>query len=368
MQFIVNTITRWEEPPRARHQVAEALSKNNFVVFIAANKFGFFKVKTLLVHENLKVLTPYFPIINKLRYRLPIINEVYQYWLFTKLRKSYKDFKVINFDFTATKIFGYFNYVIYYCNDSFAAISRHINPFFISRYHRYCESKVATRAKFCIAVSTILKDNLLKFNPNSFEIPLGSPDIEQFKITINDLLYHDGDIQVGLVGFIKIYNISYQAINNLLRNEKIRITLIGPVEDKFINQIERKDKLILKGTLTGKELYEEINKFDVAIAPYCARLTEDVQSGVGTGSKIYHYFAMGKPVVISFMAGLSKVNMPDGFLYIAKSDEEFSTLINKALKENSKELIKQRINFARENSWVKRMEIFTDYVKMYEKS
>lgn len=363
MQFLINTFTHWEEPPRARHQVAYALAKNYRVVFVAANKVGFPKIRPSTIHGNLKVLTPYFPVGNKIRYRLPIINELYQYWLFRKLVKTYRDYEVINFDYTATLIYRFFTQVIYYCNDSFSAISNHINPSFIAIYHRKCEAKVAAKAKFCVAVSTILKDNLKKYNPNAIEIPLGSPDIREFNLTINPVSNENKILNVGLVGFMNIHIISTYILNLLLKDENIRLTFVGPVEEKFLNFIENKGKMILKGPLTGKDLYEEINKFDVTIAPYCSRLSKETHSGVGTGSKIYHYFALGKPVVITYMAGLEKINLPEKFIYIANSEEEFSPLIHVAYKENTENLAKQRINYANGNTWEKRMEILIDYYK-----
>ena len=39
--FLLITKTYWEEPPRVRHQVAQALAVNHKVVFVAANKFGY---------------------------------------------------------------------------------------------------------------------------------------------------------------------------------------------------------------------------------------------------------------------------------------------------------------------------------------
>jgi hypothetical protein len=368
MLFLINTLTHWNEPPRARHQVAYTLSKEHKVIFVAAVKPGLPGIKSAIIKENLEILTPYYPILHKIRYRIPFINEIYQNWLFRRLKKKYSDYVVINFDFTATRIYNYFTNVIYYCNDSFSAISKHINPFFIAKYHQRCESQVAARARFCIAVSPMLRDNLLKYNQNSFEIPLGSPDIEQYNIPVKEIMVDNEIIHVGLMGFIKLYNISYQAINYILQDDKIQLTLIGPVENKFLEQIKRKDRLTMTGSLTGESLYKEINKFDVTIAPYSARLTKDNKSGVGTGSKIYHYLAMGKPVVISYMAGLSKINLPDGFLYIAKSDKEFPDLIHKAKSENTKKLIRQRIDFAMNNTWTKRMEDFIAYIQRFEKS
>jgi len=364
MKFLINTLTHWEEPPRARHQVAYALSKKYEVTFIAANKFGLPRINSVSVNNNLTVLKPYFFVGNKIRYRLPIINEIYLLWLFKKLARKYADYEVINFDFTATKIFNFFNDVIYYCNDSFSAISKHINPQIIARYHKKCEAFVVSHAKFCIGVSPKLKDELKKFNPNSFEIALGSPDISKYKIDIQNNPRREKYINISLMGIIRRYNISYKVLNLLLANDNIRLTLIGPVEDKFYDMIEKKEKLIIKGPLLGEMLYKEINESDITIAPYVARLTDDADSGVGTGSKIYHYFALGKPVVISHMAGLDAIHLPDGFIYVAKKEEDFPELIYKAHRENNSELIKQRIEYAKNNTWEKRMERL---IEIYEK-
>ncbi len=364
-QFLINTLTHWEEPPRARHQVAYALARYYPVVFVAANKFGLPKIRSSSIHGNLKIITPYFPIIHKIRYRLPVINELYQYWLFKKLSKEYKDYEVINFDYTATIIYKFYTHVIYYCNDSFSALSDHINPSFIAKYHRYCESLIATKAKFCVAVSEILKDNLKKFNPNSIEIQLGSPDISGYDIPLQRVSKKIKIIEVGLVGFMNIHILSDRIINLLLEDVNLNVTFIGPVEKKFLNSIENKDRLILKGPLMGKDLYEEINTFDVTIAPYCSRLSADMHSGVGTGSKMYQYFALGKPVVISYMAGLRKINLPDKFIYVANSEEEFTALVYKAYRENTKELTEQRVEFAKNNTWGKRMDMLLDYYKNF---
>ena len=50
--FLINTCTDWREPPRARHQVAHALSVNHHVVFISANRLGFPGLRTLRESEN----------------------------------------------------------------------------------------------------------------------------------------------------------------------------------------------------------------------------------------------------------------------------------------------------------------------------
>ncbi len=356
MKFLINTFTHWNEPPRARHQVAQALALNHQVVFVAANKPGWPHIQKNRIDDNLTILTPYFPVGNKIRYRLRVINELYQIWLFRKLIKNYNKFLVINFDFTAIRLYNYFKNIIFYCNDSFVAISKKINPVFISRYHEKCFSTVSHKATFCVGVSELLKEKLAPFNTNSYTIPLGSPDINKYQL--NPVMLPSGKplIKVGLVGFIKLYSISYHLINSLLENKDITISLIGPIDSSFLSHIKDKNKVLIKGPLYGKALYEEINTFDVAIAPYSPTITNNDQIGVGLGSKTYQYLALGKPVVISRMAGLKDIDLPDGFIYIADKEEDFPELMIKAHQENTHELIKQRIEYAKKNTWDKRME------------
>ena len=362
MDFLINTFTHWEEPPRARHQVAYALARNHTVVFVAANKVGFPGIMTSRVQENLSLVQPRFFVGNKIRYRIPVLNEIYQNWLYKKLKKSYGDHRIINFDFTATRIYNYFKEVIFYYNDNLAAISKRLNPGFIARYHERAESKVAAEANFCISVTPLLKEKLQEFNPASHEIPLGGPDIKEFGIEVNETIQAEAPIRVGLVGFISDYSISSDIINFVLNQENMVLVVVGPMENSFMDKLRNRDRMILKGTLTGKELFEAINEFDIAIAPYCRAITKDDSVGVGTGSKMYQYLALGKPVVISDMVGLKNVSLPEKFLYIASEEDNFPLLINKAHKENTPSAIRERVSYANENTWEKRMETL---IKIY---
>ena len=78
MKYLINTITSWQEPPRARHQVAQALAKNNEVIFVARNEIGMPKLEIYRTNEYLTVITPYYPIDYRIRFRLPLFNEIYQ--------------------------------------------------------------------------------------------------------------------------------------------------------------------------------------------------------------------------------------------------------------------------------------------------
>jgi hypothetical protein len=357
--FLLITKTYWEEPPRVRHQVAQALARSHKVVFVAANKFGFPKMKIRKITDNYTVIQPYFPVDMKIRYRLPIINEIYQKWLFGKFYRRYQEAVVINFDYTANLLYKYFEKYIYYCHDNFVGISKRLNPRFISRYHQRCEAGIAEKAALCISVIKPLQENLKQYNPHSFEILIGSPDIDEYQIDIN---YHPQvkkQIQVGLVGFIKFYNTSHVLVNKVLEDPNFTLTIIGPVDQKFLDNLKNKENLILTGPLKGKELFTKLNSMDVAISPYHQDMLDVVY--LGTGSKFYQYFAVGKPIVFAPVFGIKKMSLPPGFVYIAENEDDFPKLIYKAVEENSAALVQQRIQYARDNSWAKRAEQLLNY-------
>jgi len=358
--FLINTITKWDEPPRARHQIAQTLSKKYPVVFISANKAGWPGIKKKQINKNLSVLIPYWPVPFKIRYRLPAINEIYQRWLFGKLTDEFKTHTVINFDFSAKLIYKYFKKIIYYCNDNFSSISKKINPKFIYNYHKNCERFVAENAGLCIATTDVIKNNINNYNPNTFKIQLGGPNIHDYSININYNPRKSNRINVGLVGYISGFNLSYKLLNSLISNPGINLILIGPIEKQIMKGLANNEKITTLGILTGKDLLEEVNKFDIAIAPYNKnRLNEG-----GFPNKLWIYLSLGKPVVVSDLVALKNVKFPEKSIYITKSESNFHKLILKANNENTSELIKERIDFAKSNSWDNRIE---EFIKIYHK-
>ena len=108
MNFLFNTRTDWSEPPRARHQLARALAKNHHVAFVSINKIGRPSISIETPEKNITVISPCWWLHGKVNMRLPIINELYQKWLYKKLIKNYADYVAINFDLTAVHLKIYF--------------------------------------------------------------------------------------------------------------------------------------------------------------------------------------------------------------------------------------------------------------------
>lgn len=359
MKWIINTITSWDEAPRARHQVTnELIKKDNEVIFIERNKAGFsFKLDTKKISTNLTIVTPYFFLNYKYRYRIPVINEIFQLLLYKKLKKKFGVPAVINFDFTAYLINRFFNKYIYYCNDEFIGNSKY-RFFLIDIYHKFIEKKVIKNAVFCVATTNYLKNKLIKTNKNVYEIPLGGPD--PLEITEQNFHKKNGTIRVGLVGFINSRNFSLSLLNKMNDDLSVRLNLVGPVEVEFIKKLNNPDKITLSGTLVNGELYKRINDFDVTIAPYNLKRKNEGTSP----NKLFVYLACGKPVVVSDLPNLVSFSFPERSVYIAKKEDDFLTLIHRAYCEDDPTLVHTRKKYASENSWSKRIEDFLDIARL----
>lgn len=351
--FILNTITHWDEPPRARHQIAYALAKTYPVLFVSANRIGIPRFQKIKSADNLEIFQPYFFVSNRVRYRIPFLNRIYQVWLYRILKRSYPDSIVINFDFTARYLGKFFNKLVYYCNDDHIGISYKFNPQWVARYHDQCEQALSRDAKFCVGTSGFLASRLSEFNENSFEIRLGAPDIADFQFVESSNTADTSTINVGIVGYIG--TIDFEILDYLLSKKDLFITLVGPISTTYQKRMEGRTNVKATGSLTGNRLYEEISRFEVGLIPYKINSTID-----RTPNKLWLYMALGKPTVISNIKGIRNWEFPDHFVYRANSFSEFYNLIRLAASEDNDQLTQQRMAYAKQNTWETRMKYFVE--------
>lgn len=361
MNFIINTLTSWDEPERARHQLTNSLiHKGHTVIFIEKNKTGWFKTSTIPVKDRLSLFTPFFPLDYRFRYRIPIINELFQNWLYKTIQKQYPDYLMINFDFTAHLLFRYYPLTVYYCNDYYIGNSS-LNLPFINVYHSYCEKKLIKHSWFCIGTTHFLTERLKSLNSNSYLITLGS-SISNFNSDIRVTVSKNnktGSIKTVLVGFIATRYISPEIINEISNNQDVELNVIGPVETEFIQRIKHPEKIIFSGVLNGEALHQAISRSDVTIAAY--NLTK-VNPGTSP-NKMWQYFSFGKPMVINNLPSLKDFEIPQNLVFVAKDEIDFVNKIRQAYLTDSAELAKKRIEFAKQNSWERRSEDFLQYLQ-----
>lgn len=356
MKFLIFTLTSWDEAPRARHQVTKELLKlGHEVIFVEKNSFGFPRIR-LQKEGNFTLVNTRFIPGYKFRFRLPIINELYQHWLFRKMKARLGDLFVITFDFTAHKVPRYFSNSIYYCNDEVIGNST-IKSSLVDYYWQKCEKAVARNSKFCVTTSSYLTCKLFRWNTKVFEIPLGGPDPAK----IGPLVKHNRSdkLVLGLVGFIREMTVSVEVINELLKNPEVLIQMVGSVEEKFLSKIERTSGVELLGVLKGQDLYNAIAQFDVAIIPYNMK---ELNPGA-TPNKLHILMACGVPVVLSAIPNLNVKALPPGTVYLSKDNSDFWELVSLALEQEKPAYVEARKKLAARNTWDIRIAKFMKILK-----
>ena len=105
--------------------------------------------------------------------------------------------------------------------------------------------------------------------------------------------------------------------------------------------------------LLGEKPYEilpaYLHQFDVCFIPFLKTPLTDATNPV----KMFEYLSAGKPVVAT---DLDELRNYQDQLYLVSSPNDWLPMLEKALKEDSKERVEKRIEFARQNTWKQRAE------------
>lgn len=356
MKFLFLTLTSWDEAPRARHQVAhELLSLGHEVYFVEKNSLGLPGISLEKDGNFTRIRTRFLPGY-RLRFRLPVINGLYQFWLLKRLKVLLGDMFVINFDFSLHKLKHFYPDSVYYCNDEVVGNTT-VKSALVDKYWKHCEITTAASARFCVATSPFLVKKLSDYNSRVYEIPLGGPDPDV--IVLPPKQDSGGKIVLGLVGFIREITISSDLINDILKDENVIIRLAGTVEDKFMSNIERPSGIEQLGVLKDQALYDAIAQFDVAIIPY----NQERLNPGATSNKLYLYLACGVPVVMSAMPNLKGKVFPEGCIYVSEDNSDFAQLVKKALDKEKPAFKELRKEVASKNTWKSRMTGFMQILK-----
>ncbi|MEO6454218.1 MAG: hypothetical protein ABIN97_09110 [Ginsengibacter sp.] len=353
-KFILNTITAWDEPPRSRHQVAKELINYGDVYFITRNikgKKGF----QILKHESITYIIPSWYVDYRLRYRLPIVNELYQQFLIKIMATlNLFDGVIITFDHTAYRLIKKFKRSVYYCSDEHIGNSG-INLALLNRYHFFTEKKICSFVSICIASSEYLYQKLLRYNNHTYLLPLGAP---VFYIPAVYLKKNSRDkIKVCYVGFMESRKTDNKIIMNIITSGEFEFVVVGKINNHYKKLLY--NKAILAGIKKGNELYNIIQESDVCIIPY---KLSGINKGV-TPNKYWLYTSIGKPVVSVNIPNITKWPTERGLLYLADRDN-FTSVIKKAYAEDSIEKFNNRILYSKENSWEVRIKKFMSLLEL----
>jgi glycosyltransferase involved in cell wall biosynthesis len=361
MQYLINTVsTSWKEPPRARHQVARTLAKKNEVIFVARNEVGKQRLDIDKQSESLTVITPYFPVDYRVRYRFPLLNEYYQNWLFKILNSTLsikEDIRVINFDFTAIRIHKHFRDIIYYCSDD--PLMQVNKDILFLPYYAYCEKKIMKLSRFTVVVSDYLLKS--KASAKTFLIYLGADD-SSFNLCERKSASSTNKKSVVLnyMGFIDSYRMETDWIRRIAHEYPMwEIDLVGPIDKQSLKIVEGIENINLCGPQYGEKLVETMSRCTVAIIPFKNNRRMITCSA---NNKYWQYLALGKPVVYRKLPYL--LDVPEYLMYKAETYEEFKQKILDAINDDNDVFIKNRKEFALNNTWDRRVE---ELLNIYEK-
>lgn len=262
------------------------------------------------------------------------------------------------------------DFLIYDCVDNYAGFPKYDTPEKKEVINKK-EQTLAVRANVIFATAPGLVEKLKKFNANTFYMP-NVGDFEKFyniKERINEIPKEMQAIPRPVIGFTGAVD-EYKFDNELFRKiatdyPKYSFVLIGPIALKdregTLKELGLSDlpNVYFLGTKPYSEIQNYTAAFDAAIIPY---KLNDYTVGGCFPVKFHDSLAAGLPVVVTNLPAYTPfIN----YCYVAKSYNEFSQDIRKAIEEDSKTKILERQQVAKQNNWDGKVESMLDIVKRY---
>lgn len=142
------------------------------------------------------------------------------------------------------------------------------------------------------------------------------------------------------------------------------VVMVGPIWDevkKEMADLLKQENVYHVGATSYFNLPKYISQFSVAVIPHKVdRFTQSMNP-----LKMYEYLAAGKPVVSTAVSGAEQFQ---DYISLAVSPSDFELAIEEALRTDSANLQKKRIQAASAHSWRSRVEVMLKKLEMVEKS
>jgi len=212
------------------------------------------------------------------------------------------------------------------------------------------EPEVVKDADVLTTNSEFFSEFGLQYNSHSYMVGQGC-DVSHFSdendaIKIPDEFKDIPKPVIGYVGSLTTLRLDIELLEYMANQRKNwSIVLVGPEDDDFKNSnLHKLSNVYFLGRKNESELPNYVKGFDVAMNP---QLSNNLTIG-NYPRKIDEYLAMGKPIIATQTKAM---DMFKECVYLGSSKEEYITLTEKALAENSPGLEKKRINFAKSHTW-----------------
>lgn len=221
-------------------------------------------------------------------------------------------------------------------------------------YHKRHGSRlqplIIKKTDFTVTNSDWFAEYARKSNPKSFFIGSGC-NLDRF----ND---NDGTLQIpdeianikkpiiGYLGYLTGIRLDIEVLIHIAKQKPDwSLVLVGPEDDAFKNsKLHKLNNVFFLGRKDPDKTPGYIKGFDVALNPQKVNEITDINYPL----KIDEYLAMGIPTVAT---KTTFMNYFKDHTYLPATKEEYVIEIDKALKEDTPELRKERIVYASGHSW-----------------
>ena len=245
---------------------------------------------------------------------------------------------------------------IYYSRDYMLAVD-------YWKYHgEQLEPQLIAKSDLCVANSTYLASYCKKYNHRSYYVGQGC-DLEMFTNLKDDSQPQDMAAiphpVIGYVGALQSIRLDIDLLRYVAQQRPDwSIVLVGPEDDEFrASDLHSIANIHFLGGKPPETLPAYINAFDVCLNP---QIVNQVTIG-NYPRKIDEYLAMGKPTVASATEAMS---IFAEHTYLAANKEEYVTLIEKALREDSLEKQAARRAFAATHTWENNVQEIYNAIQM----
>ena len=361
---IVVAATKWDEPPRMRHDVTRQLMRFFnvvFVEFIPCGEPGCATGFWQKINERLLVYTGIhrYRALPRLRANDPITHILTNHRYARDICVAIRGFAgrprlLFNFvyEFPEIMTVNYFDWTSYFCFDEFPKMRRQarkqnrLKARYQGQIFQHYENRIARTADRCFSCHRPLYEKLSRaggkveffYHANPYKSACCSKPCRA-----------DRYIHVGFAGYIN-YRLLDAWLRAIMAQSDMILHMIGTPEKNYMASIEGPSNLQLHTGLSDEAFRQQLMSMDVLIMPYDPEIPE--VNVMTTNSKTFQYVAAGRPIVISNLPNYYE--FPRGVLYKATSASDFIAQIRRALEEDSLELVQLRAKIANENTWDRR--------------